>query len=410
MSDGPLAGVRVLDFTRALAGPFCTLVLAQLGAEVIKVEDPKGGDVARGNAPFLGPSGLGLAATGPDDLALALLNRNRGKRSITLDLKHPRARAVVADLVRAVDVVVENFAAGTADRLGVGYADCAAANPAVVYCSISGFGQGGAPGARAMDAIVQAASGIMLASGGAGDPPVRVGVPVADAIAPLYGVIGILAALRRRELSGEGAHVDISMLGVLTSLVATEDWDALATLGQPLRTGPTLPRLAPFGLYRCRDGWFSLVAPQDRDAAAVLGAVGRHELAADPRFATRDQRMANEPALTAVIEDWAAERSAAEAVAVLSAAGVACAEVREPAEALRDPGVEARGETVPVLHPVLGEVDALRTAGLPITFAGEGRVRLEPAPRLGEDTDAVLDALAGYGKEVIAELRREGAL
>jgi len=401
MSAAPLEGVRVLDFTRALAG---------LGADVVKVEDPKGGDVARGNAPFLGPGGLRLAPAGPDDLSLALLNRNRNKRSITLDLKHPRAREVVTDLVRHVDVVVENFSAGTAGRLGVGYADCAAANPAIVYCSISGFGQEGEQGARAMDAIVQALSGIMLASGGPADPPVRVGVPVADAIAPLYGVIGILAALEGRRRSGHGAHVDVSMLGAVTALVATEDWDALAALGQPLRTGPTLPRLAPFGLYRCADGWFSLVAPQDRDARAVLSAIGRSDLLDDPRFASRERRMANEPALTAVIEAWAGTRSSSEAVATLGAAGVACAEVRQPVEAVRDARVEARAETLPVLHPLLGEVDELRTAGLPITFVGAERPLLEPAPRLGEHTDEVLSGIAGYGPEMVAELRREGAL
>src|ERR1700722_10258061 len=184
--EGPLAGLRVIDMTRALAGPFCTLVLAALGADVIKVEDPAGGDIARGNAPFLGSDGLSLAATGPDAMSLAVLNRCRGKRSITLDLKHPSAPRVFADLARHADIVVENFSSGTADRLGVGYAAARAANPSVIYCSISGFGADASTGVRAMDTIIQALSGVMFASGTPGEPPVRVGVPMADVLTPVW--------------------------------------------------------------------------------------------------------------------------------------------------------------------------------------------------------------------------------
>ena len=219
----PLGGLRVLDLTRALSGPLCTLVLAGLGANVIKIEDPDGGDVSRGNAPYLGPDGLSMTATGPDDLSLALLNRCKGKRSVTVNLKSPAGVQVFKDLVREVDVVVENFSAGTAERLGVGYEAARAANPTIIYCSISGFGQDGESGVRAMDALVQALSGLMLASGGPDDPPIRVGVPVADVMTPLYAVIGILSALHRRETTGLGEHIDVSMLGALTSLVAVED-------------------------------------------------------------------------------------------------------------------------------------------------------------------------------------------
>src|SRR3984957_11577073 len=261
-TEGPLAGLRVIDMTRALAGPFCTLILAALGADVIKVEDPAGGDIARDNAPYLGPGGLSLTRTEPDAMSLAVLNRCRGKRSITLDLKRPGATQVFADLVRHADIVVENFSSGTADRLGVGYAVARAANPAVIYCSISGFGADTSSGVRAMDTIIQALSGVMLTSGAPGEPPVRVGVPMADVLTPVWAVVGILAALHRRTALGVGEHVDVSMLGTLTSLVATEDWAAMEQLGQVLRTGPTLPRLAPFGIYQCADGWAAIVAPQ----------------------------------------------------------------------------------------------------------------------------------------------------
>jgi crotonobetainyl-CoA:carnitine CoA-transferase CaiB-like acyl-CoA transferase len=409
-AGAPLSGLRVVDLTRALAGPYCTLLLAGLGAEVIKIEDPDGGDVARGNAPYVGPDGLSLTASGPDDFSLALLNRCRGKTSVTLNLKHPDAGAVFADLVRHADIVVENFSAGTAERLGVGYAAARRANPAVIYCSISGFGQDGGSGVRSMDAIVQALSGLMLASGGAEDPPVRVGVPVADVITPLYAVIGILAALARRSRTGAGEHVDVSMLGALTALVATEDWDALSLLGQPLRTGPTLPRLSPFGPYRAQDGWFALVAPQDKLVRSTFEVMGRPELAADPRFATRDARVTNAEVLTAEIERWSANRSVADVVEALVAAGVPAASVRTPMEGIRDESVVRREETVAVNHPTLGTIDGLRTAGLPITFVEAGRRVLAPAPRLGEHTEETLSRVAGYSAEAVRKLRERGVI
>jgi len=409
-ADSPLAGLRVIDLTRALAGPYCTLLLAGLGAEVIKIEDPDGGDVSRGNAPYVGPDGLGLTPAGPDDFSLAVLTRCRGKESVTLNLKHPDAPGVFSDLVRHADVVVENFSAGTADRLGVGYGAARAANPRIVYCSISGFGQDGGSGVRAMDAIVQALSGLMMASGGAEDPPVRVGVPVADVITPLYAVIGILAALHRRQETGSGEHVDVSMLGTLTSLVATEDWEALERLGQPLRTGPRLPRLAPFGLYRANDGWFALVAPQDKLVASTFEVMGRPDLRGDPRYATRDARVRHAEELTAEIEAWSGQLSVEAVVEALVAVGVPAAEVRTPMEGIADERVLARGETLPVLHPTLGEIGGLRTAGLPITFAEARRPRLPAAPRLGEHTEETLARVAGYAPAEIADLRARGVL
>lgn len=406
---GPLAGIRVIDLTRALAGPFCTLVLAGLGAEVIKVEDPSGGDIARGNAPYVNDQGLSLASTSPEDFSLAMLNRSRGKRSVTLNLKHPDARAVFQDLVRAADVVVENFSSGTADRLGVGYDTARAVNPAIVYCSISGFGAGNDAGVRAMDTVIQALSGVMLASGAPTDGPIRVGVPMADVLAPIWGVIGILAALQRRHATGSGDHVDVSMLGVLTSLVATEDWSALEQLGQPLRTGRTMPRLAPFGVYRCADGWLALVAPQDKLAESLFTVMGRPELLRDPRFATRDARVHHDAELTVEIESWMAGVSVEEARASLHAAGVPVAPVRSPQEAVHDPRVTEREETIPVEHPTLGTIGELRTAGIPIRMA-ESQIGFGSlAPRLGEHTAEILTE-AGYSDERRAQLHADGVI
>jgi len=406
-AEGPLAGLRVIDMTRALAGPFCTLVLAGLGADVIKVEDPDGGDIARGNAPYLGTSGLALTRTDPDAMSLAVLNRNRGKRSITLDLKRPGAVRVFLDLVRHADIVVENFSSGTADRLGVGYAAAREVNPAVIYCSISGFGANASSGVRAMDTIVQALSGVMLTSGAPGEPPVRVGVPMGDVLTPVWAVVGILAALHRRTARGTGEHVDVSMLGTLTSLVATEDWSAMEQLGQALRTGPTLPRLAPFGIYRCADGWAAIVAPQDKLVNDLFTVMDRQDLLTDPRFAGRDARVRHEEGLTAEIEGWTGERPTAEVVALLSAAGVPAAPVRTPQQAVTDERVTAREETLPVEHPVLGEFADLRTSGIPLRLAGSRVGFSGPAPRLGQHTAQIL-AEIGYTAEQRSALRQAG--
>jgi crotonobetainyl-CoA:carnitine CoA-transferase CaiB-like acyl-CoA transferase len=222
-SRGPLEGLTVLDLTLALAGPFATFLLAGLGARVIKIENPESPDPCRQNPPYLGRDGVSLGRTCPDDVSVSALNRLRGKYGVTLNLKHPGANDVFARLLRQADIVVENFSAGTLERLGVGYPFARSINPRVIYCSISGFGATQAPGTgKAMDNIIQALSGLMMTSGMPGEPPVRVGVPVADLLAPVFGVVGILAALRQREATGAGQHVDVSMLGVLTSLVAAE--------------------------------------------------------------------------------------------------------------------------------------------------------------------------------------------
>jgi CoA:oxalate CoA-transferase len=410
LAGGPLEGMVVIDLTRALAGPLATLILAGLGATVIKVEDPSGGDSARTNAPYFGADGLTMSKRLDSDMALAILNRCRGKGSVTLDLKKSGAQEIFFDLVRGADVVVENFSTGTAGRLGVGYEQVRTVNERVIYCSISGFGQDAQPGVRAMDAVIQAMSGIMLASGAPDDPPIRVGVPVADGVSPLYAVIGILAALQNRERTGRGQQVDVSMLGVLTALVAIEDWDALERLGQPVRTGPTLPRLAPFGLFRCRDGYVAIVAPQDKMAHDLLRAIGRHELVDDPRFATRDGRVIHHHLIDEVIESWTGARPLAEVVSVLQGAGVSAAPVRSPSEGVRDPGVVARGETLPVIHPTLGEISGLRTAGLPIRFSEHSTGFSRPAPDLGADNDAVYGGLLGYSEERLAELRHTGVI
>jgi crotonobetainyl-CoA:carnitine CoA-transferase CaiB-like acyl-CoA transferase len=409
MKDTPLEDIRVLDLTTALAGPFATLLLAGLGAKVIKIENPiGGGDSCRSNAPYLGSEGGTLARRHEDDISVSALNRLRNKLGVTLNLKHPEARDIYRDLVKTSDVIVENFSRGTLDRLGVGYSFAQEVNPRVVYCSITGFGSEGEPGTgKAMDAIIQALSGVMFTSGGTDDPPVRVGLPLADLAAPLFGVIGVLAAIHQAQRTGIGQHVDVSMLGVMTMLVSGEPFDLLERCGVPQRTGLTVPRLAPFGMYRTKDGYVSICAPTEAFAHALFPAIGRPELATDPRFAKRDDRVVNVAELDAIVEGFTCSRTNAEVVAALELFGVPAAEVREPKDAVHDPRVVSRGETVPLAHPKYGMVEDVYGMGMPIKFSGAQAGFDQPPPGLGEHNQAVYCDLLGYSEQRLRELKAQ---
>lgn len=409
-NKGPLAGLIVLDFTTALAGPLCTYYLAGLGATIIKIEPPKVGDPVRGYAPFVGPNGVSMTKDEDDAMSLSILNRGRGKKSMTLNLKAPGALALYRKLVARADIVVENYASGTADRLGIGYEATRAIKPSIIYCSLSGFGVGAYPGKKAMDAVVQALSGVMMTSGKAGDPPVRVGIPVADTVAPLFAVMGINAALYRRSQTGLGEHVDVSMLGSLTALLAVEDWQAMDKLGYPSRTGNTLSRLSPFGTYRCNDGYVSIVAGgRDHMAHALFKAMGKPEMAEDPRYAKVAARATRDDEMTMLIEEWTTRHSVDEIVASLEAHGVGNAPVRTPAQALEEVVVNERREVLTALHPELGEISGLKTAGLPITLRRSETGYGNAAPRLGQDNDLVLRQWLGLSTEEIATLESDGA-
>jgi crotonobetainyl-CoA:carnitine CoA-transferase CaiB-like acyl-CoA transferase len=408
--SGPLAGLTVLDLTLALAGPFATFLLAGLGARVIKIENPAAPDHCRENAPFVGRNGVSLGRSAPDDVSVAALNRLRGKYAVTLNLKQPGSREVFADLVRQADVVVENFAPGTLERLGIGYEFARERNPRIVYCSISGYGRSHETTGtgKAMDSIIQALSGLMMTSGAPDEPPVRVGVPFADLTAPIFAVIGILAALRQRDSTGLGKHVDVSMLGVLTSLVAAEPFDLLESCGVPQRTGRMVPRLTPFGVYESADGYLAICAPTDQFARGVFAAMGRPELERDPRFHTRDARVANKEAVNHLIETFTRNRATAELVPLFELNGVPAAPVRTPAEAVRDSRVLARGETVAIDHPQLGRVADLIGPGLPIRFSGAEPPATRPAPALGQDNALVYSDWLGYSAATLERLRAAG--
>ncbi len=402
----PLEDVTVLDLTTALAGPFATFLLAGLGARVIKIENPLGPDTCRANAPYLGQQGPRLTKEGPDDISVSALNRLRNKEAITLNLKHPEAREIFADLVRKADMVVENFSRGTLDRIGAGYSFASEINPRIIYCSITGFGSDGEPGGgKAMDAIIQALSGVMMTSGAPDDPPVRVGVPFADLNAPLFGVIGLLAALHQAQRTGRGQHVDVSMLGVMTSMVACEPFDLLERCGVPQRTGQTVPRLAPFGIYPTSDGYVAICAPTESFAAGLFTAMERSDLGADPRFQTRDDRVKNVEELNQIISAFTRAMDSVALIAILDTAGVPAAEVRTPEAAFRDPRVLGRGETVRLSHPKYGDVGDVFGMGMPIRFSGSKAGFDQPAPAVGQHNEEIYRGLLGYTAEKLQQLK-----
>jgi crotonobetainyl-CoA:carnitine CoA-transferase CaiB-like acyl-CoA transferase len=250
----------------------------------------------------------------------------------------------------------------------------------------------------------------MFTSGGPQDPPVRIGVPFADLTAPLFGVIGILAALRQAQLTGLGQHVDVSMLGVMTMMVAGEPFDLLERCGVPQRTGLTMPRLAPFGIYRTQDGFVSICAHTETFAHSLFDAIGRPELAADPRFAERDARVVNVSEVDAIVEAFTGSRTSAEVIAALEERGVPAAEVREPKDAVRDPRVISRGETVPLAHPKYGVVEDVYGMGIPIQFSRAQAGFDQPPPALGEHNHAVYCGLLGYSAERVEELKAQQAI
>ena len=407
----PLEGIRVLDLTVALSGPYCSLLLGGMGADIIKVEGPNGGDLARSNPPFYGPRGLHLDAMGEGDIAVSTLLRTRNKKSITLDLKKERGREIFMQLAQLSDVVIENMSEGTAARLGVGYEAVQAANPRIVYASISGLGDPSSfPGLKAMDIIVQALSGVMDATGLPEGPPMRFGIPIADLLAPLYALGGILAAVIQRGRTGVGQHVKVSMLDCMASLLAVEHFDIFQRAGFSTRTGNHLSRLTPFGLFATRDGYVAIAAPSDDWVRSLFEAMGRSELMQDPRFCGRGPRAANAAAVNSLIEDWTRSLTSDEVTAELfTKRGVPCARMRSVDEVLHDPALRATGAIQTLVHPKLGEIDAVG-AGMPISFSAAHAKLDQPAPELGSSNRDIYCKLLGMSNAELNELKVRGII
>lgn len=380
MSAGkPLAGLQVLDFTRVLAGPYATALMADLGADVIKVEGP-GGDEYRHIGPFRdGESALFQTA-------------NRGKRSILLDLKESGDRDIALALAERADVLVENFRPGVMTRLGLGPAELRARNPRLIYASISGFGQDGPNAERpAYDVILQAMSGMMALTGDPEGSPTMVGEAIADVAGGLFAAWGIMAALYERERSGQGRVIDVGLFDALVSMMPTAAARVLICGQDPQRSGNRHALSAPFGTYPAGEGHFAVAVLNDRLFTRFANAIGRPELAGDPRFASDSDRRQNEPALAEAIIRWAAGMDAGQAAAALAAAGIPAAPLSSVRAAWTSDQAQARGLVSAVAHPQLGPIDLPEQ---PVHFAGAPRGGRNPAPGLDE-----------HGAQIRAELK-----
>jgi CoA:oxalate CoA-transferase len=377
----PLSGIRVIDLTRILAGPFCTQLLADLGADVIKIEGPDGGDPLR-------EQGIKV-----DGLSWYFASFNRNKRSVVLDLRAPEGLAALTGLLATADVLVENFRPDVLDKMGLTEARLKEINPRLVVCGVSGFGRTGPYAMRpSFDFIAQAMSGYMSLNGDDGAPPLRTALPLSDLIGGLYAALGIVAALQGRPKLGHGQHVGVSLLGGLMSLFAFHSADYLASGQITQRTGNDHPIRAPYGLYQAADGPIAVAPSTEVTYQRLIATLGLEHLKADPRFADNDTRMANRAPLRAAIETVTRTQSQAHWIEVLNTAGVPCGPVLTLDQALADPQVLHEEMVVDVAHPGRGDV---RMLGFPLKFSDTPLRMRRPAPELGADTGAVLAEISG---------------
>jgi len=387
----PLDGLRVVDLTRVLSGPYCTMQLGDLGARVLKIEQPGRGDDTRAWGP---PFVNGESAY--------FLSVNRNKKSVALDLKDPRTRPVLSALIARADVLVENFRPGTMERLGLGYEALSEASPRLIYCSISGFGQTGPrrlePG---YDAMMQAEGGLMSITGAEDGPPFRLGVAIADIATGMFAVQAILAALLVRQRTGRGQRVDVAMLDAVASLLTYQASSAFATGATPTRMGNRHPSIAPYDTFAAADGEFVLSVGNDEQFRRLAAVVNRDGLADDPRFATNADRVARYGELRQDLSAAFAPWRRAELIAALTAAGVPCGAVRSVTEALADPQLAARDMIVPLEHATAGPI---RVLGSPLKLSATPATVRTPPPALGQHTFEVLRDEAGLTDAQIAEL------
>jgi crotonobetainyl-CoA:carnitine CoA-transferase CaiB-like acyl-CoA transferase len=388
----PLHGLLVVDLTRVLSGPYCTMLLADMGARVIKIERPNRGDDTRAwGPPFVG------------DESAYFLSINRNKESLTLDLKQPAARTILERLLDRADVLAENFRPGAMERLGFGYDEVAARWPRLVYCSISGFGQTGPrrdqPG---YDAVVQAEAGLMSITGDADGPAYRLGVAIGDIVSGMFAAQGVAMALLARERTGRGQRVDVGMLDSTAALLTYQAGSYFATGLAPERMGNRHPTIVPYETFAASDGEFVLAVGNDDQWQRCCRVVGLVELAADPRFTTNRERVRNYDVLRPLLADRLRSRTRTAWIEALTAEGVPCGAVRDVAEVLEDPQIAARSMVEAAEHATLGSV---RVLGVPVKLSDTpGSVRTAP-PTLGQHTDQILRNDLGLTDAEIASLR-----
>jgi len=388
---GPLSDIVVVDFTRVLAGPTATMILGDLGATILKIEDPETGDSTRTNMPFVKSE------------SHYFLSINRNKRSVCLNLKGPVGKQAAIDLAASADVVIENFRPGVMDRLGLSYPELAAINKRLIYCSISGFGQSGPLREKASyDIVTQAMTGVMSVNGPADGPPTKLGLPMGDISGGLMAVIAILTALEERSRTGDGRFIDISLQDSLMYLLGYFSGLYFTTGESAGRFGSSHHNIVPYGAFPARDGHVVIAAFNQGFWAKLCAALDAPELISDPRFATYADRYANRDACDEAISSRTSLFKVRELCALLDTSDVPNAPVLSVGEALEHPQAEARNMVVEVSHPTVGP---LRVLGHPFKFSGFASSGVfEPPPLLGEDTVSVLESHLGYGTDLIARV------
>jgi crotonobetainyl-CoA:carnitine CoA-transferase CaiB-like acyl-CoA transferase len=387
----PLDGITVLDLTRVLSGPYCTMLLADMGARVIKVEQPgKGDDTRAWGPPFL------------EGESAYFLSINRNKESVTLDFKHAEGRAVLDRLIAKADVLVENFRPGTLTRIGLDYATLSAQYPRLVYCSISGFGHSGPRSKQpGYDAIMQAEGGLMSITGAADSPPVRLGVAIVDIVSGMFAAYGVAMALLARERTGRGQEVDLAMLDATVALLTYQAGNYFASGKVPARLGNRHPSIVPYETFSASDGEFVLAVGNDEQWRRFCAVA---ELPADERFTTNRQRVSGYDALRPFVADRLREMPRQFWIDGLTKAGVPCGSVRNFDELFADPQLDAREMIAMVEHATIGPMKAL---GIPIKLSDTPGAVRTPPPTLGQHTNAVLGRDLGFSADAIAALRRQ---
>ena len=395
-NPGALDGLTVIDLTRVLSGPYCTMMLADMGARVIKIEQPGRGDDTRAWGP---PFQNGESAY--------FLSINRNKESVTLNLKHPEGRCVLDALIERADVLVENFRPGTLERMGLGYADLSQQRPGLVYCSISGFGQTG-PRRRepGYDAVMQGEGGLMSITGAPDGPGYRLGIAIVDIVSGMFSAYGIAVALLARERTGRGQHIDVGMLDAAAALLTYQAGIHFTTGEAPGRLGNRHPSITPYETLEAADGELVVAVGNDQLWRTFCGVIGAEALADDARFRTNKDRVAAREALRPLLVERMRTRPAAEWIERLKAAGIPCGGVRDLAQVFADPQLIERAMVVAIDHPVAG---AIRQLGVPIKMSGTPGAVRTPPPALGQHTEAILGELGMSGPE-IARLRADGAV
>ncbi len=395
-TNGVLKGLRVVDMTRVLAGPFCSMILADMGAEVIKVEGPGKGDDARGYPPFLKGSSAYFD------------NLNRNKQSIILDLKKPEAKEILMNLLKESDVFLENFKPGTMEKLGFSYESVRDINPGIIYASISGFGQYGPYKDRpGYDIIGQAMGGLMSVSGWPDSPPTRTGTAMADIVAGLNACIGILASLKGRELTGIGERIDVSLVDSMVSAMETVIQIYLVEGRVPQRVGNRYEFIAPYNSFAAQDGWVVIGVGGEEVWKRFCKVIGREDLIEDAEFLTNRDRVVNVVRLERIVTEWTSQRKAADIVSLLMEASVPCSPILNVDQICNDVHIaQAREMIAEIDHPLEGK---MKVVSCPIKFTNRKPTLRSAAPLHGEHTEQILTGILGISKEEYARLKEIGA-